>query len=749
MREQSGFDRLLSQDAARQEACAVRSDLTAPEWLSILWRRGLPGLTGFALIVLAIVSPQFRQPSDFLKPAAWFVVVSGLAMILVGAGQLTRWQRAAALLALALAGQACSLQLIDAGQAIRLQHYFAWRDMLGSFRVLFLLGLIGQTAIVVRIARSAWPEFKQRLPRLLTAPQAAILLACLSFAGVTFSRSPLRYGAELMLAGWIYTINALNLALVVAAMPGDGLRGLAGWLEGRFALRSRSDRLLPWLAAGWVVTAASALSWLAFDRIPHIPDEVAYLFQAKYFAYGRLCLPAPPDAAAFAIPHTINDGARWYSIFPPGWPVLLAFGFRLGAPWLVNPLLAGATVLLAHKLIARLYTRAVAHIAVGLLALSPMFLFMSASLMSHPLSVVCLLIAWLGVHNARSGGAGWGAIAGLALGWLVLTRPFEGVLIGMATGIWALGVWGRRLTTRALLALGLTSVAVGGLVLPYNRALTGRALYDPITKYFDEKYYPGCNRLGFGADIGNVGWTGLDPLPGHGPLDAAINANQNMYMLNFDLFGWSYGSLIFVVLVLLWGKRCASDRIFLGLIIAIVGGHSFYWFSGGPDIGARYWYQALLPLVVLTVRGVEAVREQLSAAGSAAAHRLWMLVALASAVAFINVVPWRALDKYHHYRGMRADIRKLSRDHDFGHSLVLIRSASANPFPEYSSAAIFNPPSLDRPGTIYARDLGPQRSAALREHFADRAIWIVAAPSLTGEGMRVMAGPLFASSRAR
>ncbi len=735
----------------------VSPDLTAPlprspVWPAILWRRGLPGLAGLALIVLAIVLPQFRQPSDFLKPTAWFLVVSGLAMILVGAGQLTRWQRAAALLALALAGQACSLQLIDAGPAIRLQHYFAWRDMLNSFRALFLLGLLGQTAIVVWGARSARPEFKQHLFRLLTAPQAVILLICLAFAGATFSRSPLRYGAELVLAGWIYVINALNLSLVVAAMPGDAF----GWLKSRFArgaetgaLKSRWDRLLPWLAAGWVVTAASALSWLAFDRIPHIPDEVAYLFQAKYFAYGRLCLPAPPDAAAFAIPHTINDGARWYSIFPPGWPVLLALGVRLGAPWLMNPLLGGATVLLAHKLIARLYTRAFAHIAVGLLALSPMFLFMSASLMSHPLSVVCLLIAWLGVHNAQSGGAGWGAIAGLALGWLVLTRTFEGALIGVATGIWALSAWGRRLKTPALLALGLTSIAVGGLVLPYNMALTGRALYDPITKYFDEKYYPGCNRLGFGADIGNVGWTGLDPLPGHGPLDAVINANQNTYMLNFELFGWSCGSLIFVALMLLWGKRCASDWLFLALIIAIVGGHSFYWFSGGPDIGARYWYQALLPLVVLTVRGVEAVRERLSAAGSAMAHRLWVLVALASAVAFINVVPWRALDKYHHYRGMRADIRKLSRDHGFGHSLVLIRSASSNPFPEYSSAAIFNPPSLDRPGPIYARDLGPQRSAALREHFADRAIWIVAAPSLTGGSMQVMAGPLFASGRAR
>jgi hypothetical protein len=322
-------------------------------------------------------------------------------------------------------------------------------------------------------------------------------------------------------------------------------------------------------------------------------------------------------------------------------------------------------------------------------------------------------------------------------------------LIGVATGLWALGAGAKRLALPALLALGLTSIAIAGLLLPYNRSLTGQATYDPITKYFDERYYPGSNRLGFGREVGNVGWTGLDPLLGHGPVDVLVNANANFYMLNFDLFGWSFGSLWFAVVLVLWGRWTRTDWLFLTTVLLIIGGMSLYWFSGGPDFGARYWYQTQVPMVILTVRGMQVVRDRLATLAPLAGigERLWVFIAVASLVAFINVLPWRSLDKYHNYRGMRPDIRTLSRDYTFGNSLVLIQSRDNKAFPEYSSAAIFNPPSLEQPGTIYARDLNPSKTDLLRKHFADRPLWIVAAPSVTGKGMQVVGGPTVTAQR--
>src|SRR5262249_32608978 len=153
------------------------------------------------------------------------------------------------------------------------------------------------------------------------------------------------------------------------------------------------DRLLPWVVAGWVTGLAVLLMWLVFEGVPHIPDDVSYLFQAKYFATGHLYLPAPPDKESFVVGQVVNDGTRWFGYGFPGWPAVLALGVLVGAPWCITPLLGGLTVLLTHVLVRRLYSWSLAHAVVLFLAVSPWFLFMSASFMPHPVTVVWTLLA--------------------------------------------------------------------------------------------------------------------------------------------------------------------------------------------------------------------------------------------------------------------------------------------------------------------------------------------------------------------
>jgi hypothetical protein len=109
-------------------------------------------------------------------------------------------------------------------------------------------------------------------------------------------------------------------------------------------------------------------------------------------------------------------------------------------------------------------------------------------------------------------------------------------------------------------------------------------------------------------------------------------------------------------------------------------------------------------------------------------------------VALVNVLPWRTLDKYHNYRGIRPDVRRLARQHSFGRSLVLVRGES---WPDYSSAAALNPPTYERDatGAIYARDLGPESNARLRIFYSDRPAWVIGAAK-TGDELKVIAGPL-------
>ena len=166
----------------------------------------------------------------------------------------------------------------------------------------------------------------------------------------------------------------------------------------------------------------------------------------------------------------------------------------------------------------------------------------------------------------------------------------------------------------------------------------------------------------------------------------------------------------------------------------------FYYYSGGPDFGARYWYFMIIPLVVLTIRGIAALQKKLAAA--AVSHpegRVWAAVGLLVLLALINYSPWRAIDKYYHFWGMRPDVRELAQDYDFGRSLILVRGDS---HPDYVSATVYNPLDLNANAPIYAWDRDRTTQQALLAAYPDRPVWILNGPTITGRGFEVAAGPL-------
>ena len=114
--------------------------------------------------------------------------------------------------------------------------------------------------------------------------------------------------------------------------------------------------------------------------------------------------------------------------------------------------------------------------------------------------------------------------------------------------------------------------------------------------------------------------------------------------------------------------------------------------------------------------------------------------------AVLAFYPWRALDKYFHYRGMRPDILALAERHQFGRGLVLIKGGDV---PDFASAAIYNPLDLKADTTIYAWDRSGEVRSELLHAFADRPVWLVSGPSITKAGYLITAGPVSADSAAR
>lgn len=665
----------------------------------------------------------------------------------------TAWAASARWFALAILGFGASLHLIDAPPAVAYQHYrlapvgladgIAWGILTGQGVVLLWLGRRHIRDVVAWIRASVHPA------------GLVVAVALLITTSAAPSRDPVQYLAEAAVASLTVGLALFTLGIAAREMP---VREAA-------AAGGLADRLLgprgvpgPQRPDGWsmrVAAAAVALSALlvvlVYERHPHVPDEVVYLLHARYLSEGMLAMPLPPVPAAFDLDLMQYEPGRWYSPVPPGWPLALAAGAWLGVPWLVNPVLGGLSVLLAYVLLGTLYDRRTTRLATLLLAGSPWFLFMSMSLMGHAATLACALAAAVGVAVARRTGASLPALlGGLGIGAVSLIRPLEGLAVAFLLGVWSLGARGRAFRFAPSAAVVAGTVLAAGLVLPYNAALTGSARVFPIMAYIDKYHAPGANDLGFGANRG-LGWSGLDPFPGHGVADVGVNAVLNAFAINVEFLGWPVGVAVVLALAFsLRGRRWISgDRWLLAAIAVIAGIHSFYWFSGGPDFGARYWYLVIVPCAGLAARGIQRWDEHAigTAEGSSAPRRqdaraVVMALCLAG-LALALFVPWRSLGKYYHYRGMRADVRALAGEHGFGRSLVLVRGRR---FPDYAAAAAYNPVDLRAGAPVYAWDVTPAVRRQVVSAYRDRAVWIIDGPSRTGAGFRVVAGPLSADA---
>ncbi len=705
-------------------------------------------LLSAGLISFSLVATRFRNGEGDLSPSFVLPFAAGVSALLLSrtwGGVLTR---AAAWAALAVVLQAAALRLTRAGPGVAYQHLLPWDDS-ATFDVTALCIL---ASALLLIGWQLWKEraaIFERVRQNLSPASRGVLLALFVGMSATLSRNPVVYAQELLLASVLQGLVLAAAVLAAHALPAAGADTVSRWGERVLGVPSPTGEPEPGgvdrfalMTAGLAMLATVLLSTFVYQRHPHVPDEVGYLMHARYFANGMLRMPLPPAVDAFRLDLMIYEPTRWFSPVPPGWPAVLALGVLLGAPWLVNPILTGLNVLLSYVLLRELYDRRAARLIAVLLAISPWQIFLGMSFMTHAFSLACALTGAIAAAYLRRGRHwGWGLFGGVAIGLVGVTRPLEGVAVALLLGFWTLGSW-RRLRWTATLVLALGACVPTALSLGYNRLLTGHALKFPIMAYFDKYYAAGSNDLGFGPNRG-FGWWGLDPLPGHSWPDVLINANLNLFAVNVELLGWGAGSLFLAAAFLVGGQKQRADWYMVATVAIIIGIHSFYWFSGGPDFGARYWYLILVPCVALTGRGVI----WLARADTLSTGRAFVLAGALSLGTLACFYPWRSVDKYHHYRNMRPDVRILARQHAFGRSLVLIRG---NRHPDYASAAIYNPIDLTDPaGPVYVWDHDARaREEALRA-YADRPIWVLDGPTRTHGAFRIRYGPISARELRR
>jgi hypothetical protein len=334
-----------------------------------------------------------------------------------------------------------------------------------------------------------------------------------------------------------------------------------------------------------------------YERIPHIEDEMAYVWEAQVISHGQITRPSPACPSCFLVPFVVDYHGIRFGKYPLGWPVILSFGIRLGLRDWVNPLLTGATIWLLYRLIKRITDKVTALLGAFLAASSPFLLLNAGTLLSHPWSLfltVCLCLVWIDVTDPHSSVPGWlvSLLAGFLIGCLVLTRPLSavGVTIPFAIHAVVLLIRSEKKIRKNMLIVALTAGLLSSLHFAWQYALTGNALLNPYTLWWS------YDTVGFGPGIGRQSG-------GYMPQDIWRNLKINLNALASDMFGWFKFSWIFLPFGLIALRKNVRAWVVGAILPSVIFIYCFYWI-GSWMFGPRYYYEGLPSFILFTASGI-------------------------------------------------------------------------------------------------------------------------------------------------
>jgi hypothetical protein len=360
---------------------------------------------------------------------------------------------------------------------------------------------------------------------------------------------------------------------------------------------------------------------------PRIIDASSYFLEARALSHGKFAWSLPEPTASFRGRFLLfHEPDKLAVIFPPGYPLLLAAGFLVGAPMIIGPLLAAAIAVATYMLARELWDdpqddaqgHAVATLALALSVACAALRYHTADTMSHGASALGITLALTFAVRGRRTDSVWHfAFAGLAAGYVLSTRPVSAVPILVTVGVLASLAPSR---TRAL-GTALAALIPGVLLLMLSqRAATGSVLQSVQRAYYaTSDGPPNCFHYGFGATVGCVYEHGdvVGPrLPGG--YTGLIALETTLHRLKFHLIDvLNFEPLALLALVPAFKARprepaprreWAPTSIALLLVGAQVLVYVPFYFDGSyPGGGARFFADvlpiehALIALAVATI----------------------------------------------------------------------------------------------------------------------------------------------------
>jgi len=235
-------------------------------------------------------------------------------------------------------------------------------------------------------------------------------------------------------------------------------------IDGGAPEKIAKSTLVARIAVALLIVAHFVFLMCFFEPAISTPDANGYFAQARLIAETGRSYFTSESPLQYVGMHWLKAGERYYSRYPPGFPLILAVAFRVGGPLaalLVNPLLASLT-LLALFLVCRLWVgEGWGLTAVVLMALNPVANSHALSADSHTATAFFLIWSlYLLARWERRPSPARAFPLGLMLGAIVTIRYPEALFL-VAAGLFMLFVAGTdRKIWRSLI------VALVGVLIP-------------------------------------------------------------------------------------------------------------------------------------------------------------------------------------------------------------------------------------------------------------------------------------------
>ncbi len=482
--------------------------------------------------------------------------------------------------------------------------------------------------------------------------------------------------------------------------------------------------------------------------LPFVPDDFSFLLACDTFAHGRLANPTPAMWTHFESIH-ITMLPTYQSMYFPGQGLLLAAGkVLLGNPWIalliVSALMCAALCWMLQAWLPpswALLGGAIAVLRLGVFSYWTNTYHAGGSLGALGGALILGALPRL-MRTARMR---YAVLIGVGIAILVLTRPYEGILICLPVGF-VLARWmvkGKNRPSAAAMArlaaapllFGIAAVAWMGyydyrafgnpLTLPYT---VDRATYAMAPYYVWQQARP--QPAYRHAELRNFYWQEMDFFNQLHSLKGFLPHTLEKVAFAF-LF---YAGFALLPPLLLVGRAFRDRRIrFLVVIVLVLAAgmvieiyvlphylapftaafyaigmqmmrHMRFWKPEGRPMGVA-WVRLTVVVCVL-MAGVRILAEPLHFAPNEFPASNWNWV-------------WYGPQHW----GVQRDQVEDELERMPGKQLAIVRyDAKHEPLDEW----VYNRADIDRAKVVWARDMGPAGNLELIRYYRDRSVWLVA-----------------------